>query len=345
MDALRGESNQNEENKKAPENGTQNLDFIEIKDLSHLLKQRAKLRGEYKDRNWRESYYFNATDIKRQLSLITTIGILPNKKRSSGFVIILDKNKIVMAKLLITGNIRLYETDRFSLKGLFYQVEGIDWKLHYKSNKCEFDLLFTPINEFYSYNQEKDKKELGSFKSLATQHIEQAGIFQGSITVNGKKIRFGPSFGHRDHSWGIRNWSLVNNYWLFSCTFGEDRAFNLWRGTIGNKGFHKGYILDSGENIDIISSKFKGYYKSDKKEPKGCEILFIDENNKKHNVKCKVVSSVPIPLPGCIVYETIARMEYDKYTGYGLLERHVHDRNPIHKIQCLNQIRKRRKGP
>jgi hypothetical protein len=80
--SLKVDNIKREGNKRADESATDlsRLSYIEIDNLSHLLKQRRSLTGEYTQKNWRESYYFNATDEKTGLSLITTIGIVPNKR-------------------------------------------------------------------------------------------------------------------------------------------------------------------------------------------------------------------------------------------------------------------------
>ncbi|UCF07359.1 MAG: hypothetical protein JSW28_06815 [Thermoplasmata archaeon] len=318
------------------------MSYLEIHELSHLLLQRRSDNYPFTHKNWRESYYFNTTDSKSRLSLITTIGILPNKKRSSGFVIIIHKGRIALAKLLVTRNISWHETDRCGIGGLSYRVEGIDWRLCYKSKRCNFNMLFRPVNKFYSYNKDDNTDSHRNSSMLFSQHIEQAGIFSGEIELNGNKIEFGPSPGHRDHSWGIRNWSSLDSYWLFSGTFGEEYAFNLWKGSSQGKPFHSGYYFKRGKNLEILASEIKGQYTGKTKEPKGSEITFTDEEGVRHNVKCQVICSVPIPLTRCIVYETIARMELDNEKGFGLLERHVHDANPIHKVKILGILQKRR---
>jgi len=271
--------------------------------------------------------------------LITTIGILPNKKRSSGFVIIIHKGKIALAKLLVSRDIKLHETDRFSLKNLSYNIEGIDWRIGYSSKNCTLDILFRPLNEFYSYP--KDAQNVGS---LFSEHIEQAGKFEGELILNGMNIKFGPTFGHRDHSWGIRDWSSVNGYWLFSCTTGEEHAFNLWKGSSQGTPFHAGYFFDSRKNLRIISSKMDNHLIGKNGDPKGCAVSFTDENGGNHTASCEVICSVPIPMIGCIVYETIARIRLDNEVGYGLLERHIHDSNPLHKIIALRKLQKRKRG-
>ena len=319
------------------------MKYLEIDHLSHLLEQRRSPSGEHADKNWRESYYFNATDERTGLSLITTIGTIPNKRRKrTGFVILLRKGAIVIGSPLLTRDIKLYETDRFRLGTLSYRVEGIDWRLNYRSKRCDLDILFRPMNEYYSYIKDPNKKGVDLFGRLASQHIEQAGIFEGSIKLDGEKIEFGPCTGHRDHSWGIRDWGAVDKYWLFCGTFGRDKAFNLWKGYSGGKEFQAGYIFDSGKNLEIVSSKLQGRFAGNGREPKGCNISFVDEKGREHKINCEVVCSVPMPMPECIVYETIARMKYGKVVGHGLCERHVHDTNPFHKIRALLDIRKRR---
>jgi hypothetical protein len=202
-------------------------------------------------------------------------------------------------------------------------------------------LLFRPVNELYSYNKEADEKRAKNFEGLFSQHIEQAGVFKGNITVNGEQMNFGPSPGHRDHSWGIRDWSSIDSYWLCSCTFTKKRALNLWKGTSKGNEFGAGYIYQSGRNLEIISSEITGQYTNDQGEPKGCEISFTDEKGGKHKLRCEVLCSVPIPMTKCIIYETIARMEYDNMVGFGLLEHLVHDSNPLHKVKALIDFRKR----
>ncbi|UCE75370.1 MAG: hypothetical protein JSV56_06635 [Methanomassiliicoccales archaeon] len=318
------------------------LGYIEIEELSHLLKQKRGKKEIYQDKNWRESYYFNATDNRKKLSLITTIGILPNRGRCSGFLIFLHKGRIAFSKLFVTSEIRLHETDNFRIRELTYQVEGIDWRLRYRSKKCSMNVLFRPVNEYFSYIKDRKEEKTGNFGRLFSQHIEQAGQFEGEITLNGEKMDFGPSFGHRDHSWGIRDWSGVDSYWLFSCTFGKERAFNLWKGTSRGNKFHTGYIFASERNLKIISSKIKGRFARDKREPTGCEIYFVDEKGGKHKVRCEVICSVPIPMTNCIIYETIAKMEYDNEIGYGLLEHHTRNANPINKVKALVDFQKRK---
>ena len=62
--------------------------YLDMDNINHLIEQ-AGGGGAYDDRLWRESYYFNMTDHKSGLGLITTIGQLPNRRRSAGFLLLI----------------------------------------------------------------------------------------------------------------------------------------------------------------------------------------------------------------------------------------------------------------
>ena len=59
-------------------------------------------------------------------------------------------------------------------------------------------------------------------------HYEQAGVITGTITVDGVRHTFRGT-GQRDHSWGVRDMRMINNWQWFSCQFGQDMAFNVTR--------------------------------------------------------------------------------------------------------------------
>ena len=120
--------------------------YLDIENINHLLQQ-SDGGGIYRDSLWRESYYFNMTDPKNQLSLITTIGFLPNKKRSLGFLLIIKDKKPVFLKPLISLRRPVFSGYEFQIGQLSYSIQGTDWRLRYKDRKVSVDLRFSPINK------------------------------------------------------------------------------------------------------------------------------------------------------------------------------------------------------
>jgi len=203
--------------------------YIEVDDMDHLVQQ--SLGGGIFDHPlWRESYYFNMTDERSGITLITTIGMLPNKKRTAGFILLLKDLRTVLLKPLVVWKTPVHSDCSFKAKDLEYSVHGVDWRIRYHSRSLKIDIRFRPINKIFRYaaGDPSDK----AFERIGTQHYEQSGEFSGRVFLNDEWVDIGPCFGHRDHSWGIRDWSAVDRYRLFCCTFSRDLAFNLWEGSM-----------------------------------------------------------------------------------------------------------------
>ena len=308
--------------------------FIEQGEISNLAQQ-EKGGGVFDDINWRESYYFNVSDRRSGLTLLTTIGLLPNKKRSAGFVYLMRDWKTLLLKPVIKRGRPEFDGRELNLKGLEYRVDGCDWILEFDSDRISFSIRFKPLNRAYAYATEEADK---AFERIGTQHYEQAGEFEGWIMVAGKKERFGPCFGHRDHSWGIRDWSSVDKYRLFCCTFSKDLAVNLWEGSMGGMEFLEGYVFDGERNSLVVRSKVKTEYGDNGLEPKSARIHIEDDEGREHLMKCKVVSCTPFPPKQSLLYETISEMNLNGVKGHGLLEYLYHFPNPVRRVPVYSYL-------
>jgi hypothetical protein len=145
-------------------------------------------------------------------------------------------------------------------------------------------------------------------------------------------VKIGPCFGHRDHSWGIRDWSVMDKYRLFCCAFSKDLAFNLWEGWINNKKFLKGYVFDGSKNCKIIQSQLYTRYEKNSKKPKDADISFLDELGRNFNIKCSTQFSIPVPPNNSIMYESLADMYYKNDHGIGLSEYLFHEPNMARRL-------------
>ncbi len=305
------------------------LRYIELDDISHLNQATRDLKNnEHRSKLWRESYYFNMTDPTSGLSLITTIGILPNRNLITGFVLVFKDYKILKLKPLFNRKRQGYNDYSFDINGLEYIIEGPKWVLKFRSKDLEFELRFEPINKIYPYvTQDSDI----ILNSIGSQHYEQFGIYKGEFVINKNRVEIDPCFGHRDHSWGIRDWSVMDRYRLFCCAFSKEFAFNLWEGWISNSDmkFVKGYIFDGNQNIKLVESKVTTNYQNKDRNPIKAEISVLDEWGKKYDFTSNVKVSIPVPPRQSIIYESLAEIQCKgtrSYpTGHGLLEYLFHE--------------------
>jgi hypothetical protein len=204
---------------------------------------------------------------------------------------------------------------RLCLKGLTYSVDGAGWRLILSSKRCDLDILFTPINRIHPYIKDTSDE-------------------------NDETITIGPCLGHRDHSWGIRDWSVVERYRLLCCAFSERFAINLWEGRLGGHDFLKGYVFDGTHNIPIVQYEVIEELLKDRRRPDRAEILLEDQTGGEYLLRLKVLTSVVFPPRGSILYETIAAMECDGMRNWGLVEYLYHERNPLRRAgAALNLLR------
>lgn len=314
--------------------------YLDLDNINHLIQQ-SKGGGIYDERLWRESYYFNMTDPDSGISIITTIGLLPNRKRSAGFLLIMEKGRSIFLKPFLSLKKPVFSGYEFRIGDLRYSVEGTDWRLKYDGKKVKMNIRFSPINRIYPYR--KDDEDEWIFERIGAQHYEQFGIFNGTLNLNGNEHWIGPCFGHRDHSWGIRDWSSIDRYSLHCCVFSDTLAFNLWEGSIRGRTFFKGCIFDGEENVDIVEQSIDTDHRSNGREPIRSRLSFRDSRNRRFDVLCTSVVSVPFPTPGSLVHEGIGRMRCGDHAGYGLQEYLWHFPNRIRRfpyiIGLLNMIR------
>jgi hypothetical protein len=310
------------------------IGHIDLKGVDHIDLQ-ARGGGIYDDKRWRESYFFNVTDPRSGVTLITTIGMLPNRKRTTGFLLIMKDGKALMFKLLAELKRPRPERYRYKLKGLEYSVEGAGWRIRFRSRRCDLDVLFTPLNRVYAY---MDEASDGVFKCMGSQHYEQFGTFEGAIVLDGATMVLGPCFGHRDHSWGLRDWAAVDRYRLFCMTFHKDLAINLWEGRIGDTEFTKGYVYDGVRNTPIVGSKVVTRYRKDGRIPERATITVEDKSGREHVIRAEVLWVVPFPLKGSVLYETVTRMRCGGMEATGLLEYLYHEERTMPRLRAYLRV-------
>jgi hypothetical protein len=306
------------------------LGYIDLKGISHLDLQ-ARGGGVYDDKMWRESYYYVMSDPNSGIVLITTMGFRPNKPRSEGFVLVLKDGKPVHFDLLVAFGRPVQDRYDLRLKGLEYAVEGAGWRLRYRSKRCTVDVLFTPVNKIFQYITDDMP---GAFERIGSQHYEQTGSYEGRIVLDGETYSVGPCFGHRDHSWGIRDWSSVNRYRLFCCGFSNELAFNLWEAKVDGKDFMRGYVFDGTRNSAVVQSRVRTIFQDDGRTPVSATIELEDDEGRKYEIECRVLGCVQFPPKECILYETVAEMRCNGKVSWGLLEYLFHETRAVPRLRA-----------
>lgn len=214
-----------------------------------------------------------------------------------------------------------------------------DWKVTFQgilndSDEVSFEAAFKPTQKPIDFTSnmpavrmatgvanEKWSRELfQNLQNISGQtHYEQEGTLTGTLTLNGQTIPVDlPCV--RDHSFGKRDWSYMNNHlWLMAVA--PERQFNyslvsypvmsvLEVGNYRNNN-STNYLIKA--NLDLTQV-------AQGTVPKELELQVILDNGQTTRVKARFIAGVTYHFPGYILHENIAEFTLDGNTCRGILE-------------------------
>ena len=159
-------------------------------------------------------------------------------------------------------------------------------------------------------------------------HWEQIGKVKGTVKIGDRIYEIDKCIGQRDHTYGIRDWTGIGNWFYFVIWFNENLALNpaavvLDNGRIGSGGF----IFRNGENIPIETIKLLDHsYRSDGVFPISTELEIIDNRGQRYSLKARPGPIIPVPFKGdegevSFLIQSFGSFQLDDITGgYGSYE-------------------------
>ncbi|MET0887379.1 MAG: hypothetical protein ABWX92_13115 [Mycetocola sp.] len=123
----------------------------------------------------------------------------------------------------------------------FDEVDG-------EGRRFALDYVFEAMTPAFTYHDNAD----GCPAVLADNRLEQSGRVSGTITIAGREIAF-ETTGHRDHSWGSRDWTAFHHYKWVNVQTPEGAAINFMHGFIVDSLYQLGYVDKDGLQSPIRS--------------------------------------------------------------------------------------------
>jgi hypothetical protein len=170
------------------------------------------------------------------------------------------------------------------------------------------------------------KTRLGDLRMVsrvASEHYEQAGRVTGRLRFDDREIAFSGS-GHRDHSWGPRDWAAPRLWTWLTCQFGEELAFNLSRVAIASVDVFNGFITRGGRNYPIRRAALETEFEEDDLTQRSLRFRVEDTGGKVVEVAADVRTVIPLRLESdghtTLVNEAFAEYRLGDRVGYGIAE-------------------------
>ena len=300
---------------------------------------------------WNESYYFVFYDNRENIGGMSRIGFKPNKQEAMAFFFLFLPDGSVSG---FHQEIQIKEfKDQIKVKGMHHDWHsGGNWNFKFKGNmffvddslnlpkirenpqliqkiqNVKMDLLYSPINEIYEYSKYMTPESLEIGKKSGDKHWEQIGLVSGDLTVGDTIYRVNNTMSQRDHTYGVRDWTGVGDWFYYVVWFNKDLAINPAAivtddGRLSTGGF----LYKQGKNIplktiNIITQKFE----PDGILPISSELELFDNEEKKYILKGEVGRIVPIPFKDFQGNQSVLIQSFGKFNlngikgGYGTFE-------------------------
>lgn len=300
---------------------------------------------------WNESYYFVFYSKKDKLGGMSRIGFKPNKQEGMTFFFLFlpdgsvagyhqqIKKKNYTDALKVKGMVHGWQSDgnwNFKFKGnMVFVKNSLDLpkvrenpKLISKVQSIKMDFSFNPINEPYEYSEYMTPESLEIGKKSGDKHWEQIGLVSGELIVGDDIFYIERVLGQRDHTYGVRDWTGIGDWFYYLVWFNEDLAINPAAIiTVDGRLSTGGFLFKDGKNIPlktirIINQKFQ----QDGILPISSELELIDNLGDQHILKANIGSIIPVNFQDdegnqAILVQAFGTFELDGIKGgYGTFE-------------------------
>jgi hypothetical protein len=166
-------------------------------------------------------------------------------------------------------------------------------------------------------------RDLQAVSKVASEHYEQVGGWQGEVVVDGQKMDVSGS-GHRDHSWGDRDWKAPSKWTWLTAQFGDVFGFNLSRVVIRSLDLFNGYVCRSGKNYPLRRAWLDTEFEADGLTQKQVFLRIQDVTGWEAEIQGRPRTVVPLILQDgddrTLVNEAFTAYRWKGRTGYGISE-------------------------
>ncbi len=277
-----------------------------------------------------ESWYFNALDFESNVHLITRISF------NAG-----DGTSDILLVLVIDGKIKIH-VNRTNIKGmpdtwgdkkLKYDclVPLKKWRITFTDNN--FDLDITSEGRFppFTYSSDEDHEKIiekfdVKIMGVATQmHYEQSMKINGTLHIKKtNETRQINGLGHRDHSWGTRDWVMIDGWNWISAEF-ENKTINFTKTRVFGEFMEIGFISTPDEIIPIkkIDIKTEYGFKGNPKSPIS-SIFHLKTDQNEYNLTSTTITAIRLVRPTekgiTEIYEQVVKFNLEGEKGIGISE-------------------------
>ena len=178
---------------------------------------------------------------------------------------------------------------------------------------------FTALHDAFSYRSNPD----GLPGWFARNRLEQTGHVDGFLEIGGRRIDWNRT-GHRDHSWGHRDWGIPHHWKWFIAYTESGRIVNGWIWIARGEWGFAGYVVRDGVTVPVARIEHHADYHPDMTQRR-LEADLIDITGQATHLGLDVFGVIKLPTHdpmSTVIYEGACTAEIDGEAGAGQFETH-----------------------
>ena len=300
------------------------------------------------DTAWSESWYFNAYDPGSDSGFFTRVGVRPNEGTMDvgmsvwlpggelGEYRFVKEQRTMLDSVLEVGDVRYEMLEptrawRLTMDGTVAARPCRRGEEATHPVAVRLDVRFDAVTPAIGTDGQPSGGPRSAEAAAATGtvgkgHLEQAGRWTGTLTVDGTVHEWLGAHGNRDRSWGPRRWGGPKMWRWFSINVGEDTHFGGIRLGTDAGDLHRGWVWDGSRATSVAEWRVATELADDGVTQRVVRLDVADKAGRTHHLRGDVLRVADIGRAGgTMVNEGLARWTYDDWdggtrTGYGICE-------------------------
>jgi hypothetical protein len=269
----------------------------------------------------RDSLFWQVTMPEEQLAAQVYL-YLTDRGKTGYNVVVWGPDAEPVAQVLADGEIPdEMDLDAFDFQGLTLTQPELRWTadLGFTSARVRLEYHFRAIHDAFSYRQNPD----GLPGWFAENRFEQTGHVTGFLEVDGRRVELDRK-GHRDHSWGRRNWGVPHHWKWFVAYTESGRAINGWIWIAKGEWGFAGYVVTDGVTVPVSRIEADTDYDPDMTQRRIRAVL-VDVTGRRTTVTLERFGLFRLPTHdrmATVIAEAACSATIDGEPGAGQLETH-----------------------
>lgn len=186
----------------------------------------------------------------------------------------------------------------------------------YRGDKASIEYHFEAMHPAYNYGA----SPVGCPPWMAHDRLEQSGRAKGVLRIGEREISF-DAFGHRDHSWGTRDWGCLQTSRWLEAQAGDDIAVHVLQyHSFGKEGVI-GYVQKEGQIAEVEGIHYRHLALDKQLHQTALEAVIMDAAGRRTEVSGRVFALFEFPVSEqCVLNEGSMSVVIDGHGGVGHLE-------------------------